>query len=406
VHRGGKGAPPGVFAAARDITERKKAEQELRELNTSLEQRAEQLRRLAADLTQAEERERRRLTQILHDHLQQLLVAAKLRLTIARSLGGGGKIQKALEEAQDLLVQAIEASRSLTAEISPPVLYDSGLSPALTWLCRWMKEKHGLTVDLEIDPEANPSKEESRILLFRATRELLFNVAKHAGVKRAKVKLARLADGRIQVQVIDYGVGFDPEERLAPDKGGFGLVSVRERLYLMGGSLEVESAPGCGACVSLTITDDQDAAKSAATGAVYEEQTPPPQASGADKKSCAIRVLLADDHAVVRRGMAALIEAQPDMQVVGEAGDGQEAVSLARQLAPDIVVMDVNMPVMDGVEATRIIVSELPPVRVVGLSVHTKADMESRMREAGAAAYVDKSGPAEELLAAIRTCMS
>jgi DNA-binding NarL/FixJ family response regulator len=94
------------------------------------------------------------------------------------------------------------------------------------------------------------------------------------------------------------------------------------------------------------------------------------------------------------------------MQVVGEAGDGRAAVNLAREQSPDVVVMDVNMPLLDGVEATRIIAAELPRIKVIGLSVHAKQDMETRMREAGAVAYLDKSGPAEDLLDAIRKSVS
>ncbi len=407
VHQSEHGEALSVFAAARDITERKKAEVELKKLNVSLEQRADQLRRLASDLTQAEEVERRRLSQLLHDHLQQLLVAAKLRLTIAFNLSAqhAEELRGTIQEVQTLLDQSVAASRTLTAELSPPILYDSGLAPALAWLSRWMEEKYGLQVQLDGDPEADPGTQELRILLFRSARELLFNVVKHAGVERAQVTLQRLIDGRIQLHVADEGAGFDQVDRLSPEKAGFGLLSVRERMELMGGTFAVDSSPGCGTRITLTISPIIITAKAEKVALVREEITLPPSIA-ADGERQAIRVLIADDHAVVRQGLAALLGSQADMQVVGEAGDGRAAVNLAREQSPDVVVMDVNMPLLDGVEATRIIAAELPRIKVIGLSVHAKQDMETRMREAGAVAYLDKSGPAEDLLDAIRKSVS
>jgi DNA-binding NarL/FixJ family response regulator len=114
-----------------------------------------------------------------------------------------------------------------------------------------------------------------------------------------------------------------------------------------------------------------------------------------------IRVLLADDHATTRRGLAALLAEEPDFEVVGHATDGHEAVELARELQPDVVVMDVNMPHLDGLGATRIITTELT-VAVIGLSLHEEEYISTAMRSAGARACLAKSGPPEDLIAAIR----
>jgi DNA-binding NarL/FixJ family response regulator len=113
-------------------------------------------------------------------------------------------------------------------------------------------------------------------------------------------------------------------------------------------------------------------------------------------------VLLADDHVVMRHGLSTLLADEPDIEVVGEASDGREAVELARRLRPDVILMDLSMPVMNGVEATRVISRELPAVRVIGLSMYEEADRAKAIREAGASDYVVKSDPPATLLAAIR----
>jgi LuxR family transcriptional regulator, maltose regulon positive regulatory protein len=117
-----------------------------------------------------------------------------------------------------------------------------------------------------------------------------------------------------------------------------------------------------------------------------------------------MRVLIVDDHAVVRQALAMMLDQEADIEVVGEAGNGQEAVAQARELLPDVVLMDINMPGMNGIDATRIIRAEHPTVRVVGLSMHEHAEQAQPMLAAGAAGYVCKTEAPEVLLAAIRAC--
>jgi DNA-binding NarL/FixJ family response regulator len=113
-------------------------------------------------------------------------------------------------------------------------------------------------------------------------------------------------------------------------------------------------------------------------------------------------VLLADDHAVVREGLARLLGGEPDMEVVGQAPDGREAVRLAHTLLPDVVLMDVSMPGLDGVEAARAIHRDLPDIRIIGLSMLGEAEGAKAMRDAGAVGYLTKSVPAADLIAAVR----
>lgn len=115
-----------------------------------------------------------------------------------------------------------------------------------------------------------------------------------------------------------------------------------------------------------------------------------------------IRLVLADDHALVRDGTRQLLERQPDLEVVGQAADGEEAIRLARELRPDLVVMDVRMPRLSGVEATRRIKAECPEVGVLVLTAHEDDEYVFALLQAGANGYLLKTAETEELVRAIR----
>ena len=119
-----------------------------------------------------------------------------------------------------------------------------------------------------------------------------------------------------------------------------------------------------------------------------------------------IRILLADDHRILREGLRSLLAQQPDITVVGEASDGASVVALARELQPDLVIMDVVMPGIDGITATRQIRAECPNTRVIGLSMHSDRRFVSEMVRAGALGYLVKDSAFEELNQAVRSVMA
>ncbi len=119
-----------------------------------------------------------------------------------------------------------------------------------------------------------------------------------------------------------------------------------------------------------------------------------------------MRILLADDHRIVREGLRTMLESQPDMQVVGEAENGRDAVEMVKQLAPDVVVMDIGMPGLNGIEATRQVVAGDAPSRVIALSMHADRRFMSEMLKAGASGYLLKDGAFDELAIAIRSVVA
>jgi PAS domain S-box-containing protein len=378
----------------------KQRTEELDAKNIELRKRADQLARLVSELTLTEQRERHRLAKVLHDHLQQLLVGAKLGLVTLRCQVTDDQHQTAVDEVFELIRESIAASRSLTVELSPTILHDAGLTAGIEWLVRWIEQKHSLVVELETQENVTTDREDIRILLFESVRELLLNVVKHSGATRAKVGLSRF-DDYIEITVSDEGVGFDPEhidDRAVGKASGFGLFSIRERLELIGGRLNVESAPQQGTRFTLTAPCKTQMAEEPLTA----DLRPLP----VKVETHNIRVMVTDDHAVVRQGLCNLLQREVDMDVVGQASDGQQAVEMSRQLKPDVILMDYSMPKMDGVAATKAIHAQLPDIKIIGLSMYSEADRAMAMLEVGATAYVDKSGEFSSLVETIRYSVS
>jgi PAS domain S-box-containing protein len=245
-----KGEVTGEFGIARDITERKQAEEKIYAYQ-------EQLRSLASELSLIEERERRRIATGLHDHIGQSLAITKIKLGMAQGLTSPTDWVGSLNEIGELIDQAIQYTRSLTFELSPPILYELGLEAALEWLAEQIQEKHGIQIGFEDDRQLKPTNEGIRLTLFKATKELLINIVKHAQASKAKVSIWR-EDNSIRIRVEDDGVGFSTSEgRELGKTTGFGLFSIRERLKNYGGHLEVHSEPGKGTRVTLVAPLDQ-----------------------------------------------------------------------------------------------------------------------------------------------------
>jgi PAS domain S-box-containing protein len=368
-----------------DVTEREKA---IYELN----RRTKQLQKLTLELSAAEDRERNRLSEILHDDLQQILVAAKFNIAMLQNHPQDAANRIIAAEVEHMISDAIQKSRSLSHELSPTILHRNDFSEIMRWLVDQVYTTQGLEVRIEVKSKVLVQSDSLRAFLYKSVQELLFNVVKHARVHHAVLKIRKISR-YICISVIDQGRGFDPAS--LNESEGFGIFGIRERAELLGGRMRIKSAKGAGSNLTLIVPDLELPIVNRPLETHYMDP--------ATREQNRLRILIADDHEIVREGLASLLSEQKDMEVVAQAGNGREAVHLAGELRPDVVVMDASMPLMNGDEATRQIKAYLPQTRVVVLSMFEQEEMVQRMYRAGVQGYVLKTAPPDELLAAIRS---
>jgi PAS domain S-box-containing protein len=234
-----------VIAVFDDITKRKIDEQKLLEYQ-------EQLRSLASALSLAEEQERHNIATGLHDQIGQTLSVLNMKLHSLRERIADTGCAEQINAIQEALKQVIANTRSLTFELSPPILYELGLEAALEWLGEHFHRQHGLAWQFEDDGQPKPLGNDVKIVLFRSVRELLINIVKHARTDAVRVGVCRL-NGSIRIMVQDQGRGFDLRKTSSrPDNNyGFGLFNIRERLRHLGGNLDIDTSPGHGTRITI-----------------------------------------------------------------------------------------------------------------------------------------------------------
>lgn len=391
---------PGYRGALSDITESKHAEEQLEQRIT---ERTIQLRALAVELTESEAHERRRIGRIIHDELQQLLVAAHMHVKITLGITDPDSRKISLQKIADLIDKSMSVASNLSEDLSFVGFHDEGLSPSLKWIAGWMLKNHQLIVRIHSDATITHIDESLHIVLCQAVRELLFNVTKHAGVNRAELRISVTPDGQIEILVTDKGIGFNVLQKKAA-KGvnkGLGLFSIEERLKYLGGKLEMKSAEGHGSSFRLLAPLHQTSKPKDTPKPILRKST----AKAANDRSSprsAIRILLVDDHKLIRSALASLIDQEPDLEVAGDASNGLQAIERVKKLQPDLVLMDVTMPQMDGITATRRITQDWPHVKVIGLTMHEDTTYHNAMRKAGAIGCIIKTAASNDLILAIR----
>jgi CheY-like chemotaxis protein len=202
--------------------------------------------------------------------------------------------------------------------------------------------------------------------------------------------------------VADRGVGFAPaklDDRSRSNHVGWGLFRIRERLSLLGGSLDIDSAPGRGTRVRLVAPrgsahatigqlNESNLSRSGAAPVIDDERIAPD----------ALRILIVDDHPAVRRALREMLHQRPQLAVVGDSANGYEAIAHANTLRPDVILMDIAMPHMDGVEATARIRAALPEIRILGLSTLARNETADAIEQAGADGFFVKGTDTRRLI--------
>lgn len=404
----GDGRVDELVLTLEDVTGETRTREQLEAANMELSRLADQLRSLTMQLAEAEDRERRHLAEVLHADLQQLLTGARYQLGALFRRLDDDAARSRVDRVAKLIEESASKARTLSHELRPAVLDQSDLAPAVEWLVKDMAKKHGLDVELDLPREGAPCLSSGlKLFVYKALRELLFNVAKHAGRSEARIRL-HYGTGELVLEVEDEGDGFNCETLAVPgtDGTGFGLFGIRQRLQLLGGDLRVDSAPGAGTRVRLRAPLSAGGRGSAAGTADrvpvdHPSSSGEPEAGQADR----IRVMVVDDHPETRSGVIALLGQDPSLELVAECRDGREAIDEARRLEPDLVLMDIAMPEVDGIAATDAITRDAPSCTVIGLSMYDDQDLRRRMVGAGAEACLSKSEAPEGLLEAIRRAL-
>ncbi|MEW6717996.1 MAG: response regulator [Chloroflexota bacterium] len=323
--------------------------------------------------------ERQRLSRELHDSLGQVLNFVQTQNQAAQDLIERGDLVTAISHLGRLGEAVQDANvdmREFIQDIRSDSLTEAGFFPSIEAYLRDFQRIYKLPVNLVISNKERSSQisTSAQVQFLRILQEVMTNVRRHASANSVQVIFTR-TNRHLQVVVADDGVGFDAQQVMGKDSDRFGLEIMRQRAVEAGGSLEVRSVPGRGTQVIVHMP-------------LIEAPAPLPP----------LRILLADDHALVVEGLRNLLS-ERGAQVVGTAQDGEEAVRLSAELNPDLVLLDVHMPVLSGPEAAQQIKAACPEIKVVMLSVSSaEEDLMSSLRS-GADGYLLKSLDPEEFCA-------
>lgn len=339
-------------------------------------------------LVTAREEERRRLRRDLHDGLGPTLGGLTLKVGAIRNLMPTNQVaaDTLLEELSDEIQLAVSDIRRLVYDLRPPSLDELGLigairAHAVKYGClagEQLSADHptNLFIEIEAPEHLPPLPAAVEVAAYRIILESLTNVARHAQATRCHIRLQ--VSTMLMIDVTDDGKGL-----VMDHPAGVGLVSIRERAAELGGACQITSPMGGGGPGTGSASHTK--------GGIMVDR---------------LSVVIADDHPIFRGGMRALLNSAPDMQVLGEASDGEEAVRLAAELQPDVMLMDVRMPGIGGLEATRRILHTSPHISVLIVTMFEDEDTIFAALQAGARGYVLKGATPTEMVRAIQAAGS
>ncbi len=385
---------------------------ELVETNEALRVTESSLRQLSGRLLQLQDEERRRIARDLHDTTGQKIAALSMSLDrVARLLDSKKpERQEALDEGRDIVRMIGEEIRTLSYLLHPPLLDESGLGSAVRWYAEGFQKRSGIRLNVNISPDLGRLSTDVEMALFRVVQESLTNVHRYSGSPDAEINVINTPDA-VKLEIIDHGKGIAAGSARVKVEGiatlGVGIPGMRERIRQFGGQLEVDFGRD-GTRVSASRPSEKG--ESCSTDRRNQKSLSPrrtaiPTATPHPSSDTRRRILIADDHEVMRRGVRGLLESHDEWAVCGEAFEGREVVMKSRELRPDLIIMDINMPGLTGIDAAQQIRKENPAAKILFFSVHESAQTVREVVNAGAQGYVAKSRAGHDLVDAVRNVL-
>lgn len=387
-----------ICAVATELTEIVDANEALRVTETSL-------RQLSARLLQLQDEERRRIARDLHDITGQKVAVLSMSLDRLARLTEQRKpeAQESIKESRDIVSQIGEEIRTLSYILHPPLLDECGLASAVHWYAEGFEKRSGIKLEVSVEDNLPRLPIDAETALFRVVQESLTNVHRYSGSSKAKIAISQVS-GDVRLEIIDYGQGVKAGKARTKLEGsaplGVGIPGMRERLHQLGGELTVDfGTNGTRVVAALPI-------KRGSEGELEIESAGSLNFASRSASDERRRILIADDHELMRRGLRGLIESHDEWAVCGEAIEGNEAVRKSTELEPDLVIMDVNLPGLSGIEAALQIRREREGAKILFFTVHDSEEMVREIVDAGAHGYVAKSRASQDLIEAVRIILS
>jgi PAS domain S-box-containing protein len=354
-----------ILSVKTDISERKMAE--------------EAISSVSRKLIEAQEEERTRIARELHDDIGQQMSILCINLETVRAnlpssdVAARNRVDEVIGSASDLVTDVHELSHRLHSS----KLQYLGLEAACASFCKELSEQQKVKIDFHAYGIPNTLSSEVSLCLFRILQEALHNAVKHSGVREFEVRLVGTSD-EINLIVRDFGRGFD--FGVASCGEGLGVVSMRERLKSVNGHLSIDSKSGHGTTVMARVP----------------LQVP----------KTALSILLVDDFQPWREELRPILERESPLQIVGEATSGREAIEKAKELRPDIVLLDLGLPDLNGVQVARRINEDCPGSKIIVVSSHDDADLANQIADGVVQGYLLKSECRTELAFAISSVVA
>jgi len=383
---------------------------ELVETNEALRVSELSLRQLSARLLKLQDEERRRIARDLHDTTGQKIAVLSMTLDRLAKLVDSKKVEinEALTESRDVVAKIGEEIRTLSYLLHPPLLDESGLTSAVLWYADGFKKRSGIQLNVQIDEELVRLSSDAETALFRVLQESLTNVHRYSGSRSADIRIFQTG-GKVHLEIVDYGKGIKTATERPTFAGaptlGVGIPGMRERVRQLGGQLDVEFGRRGTKVHAILPVESPVAGSPEDEGSTLFSRRGDREAA-TDRGDTRKRILIADDHEVMRRGLRGLVESQEEWVVCGEAIEGNEVVQKARELNPDLLILDISMPGLSGTDAALQILKDDPSRKILFFTAHDSPQIMREISDLGAQGYVSKSRAGNDLVDAVRAILA